>query len=634
MVYNKNAFIYFFIGFFITSLVVSMAWIHSEHEFNEVYVKQSSAVMNSSEDMFFQHRILIDSIQSFLNTSSEISFSEFEAFTKDLLKVKSAVAFTLTKDLNIAYVSDSEYLNELSNLKIEVNSDDTPAVFLSDYTLLTLPTIFPDMPYLVYAISHQRMQKRMDKQKNICVAYKIRGELIENSACDDTFDSEWFSWFKYSTVENFSETEHFDAYSLKTEYRVPFRDVVGLLLILLMISILGLAFSVLWFFKARNAEKLRKIHLINRSKIAILSSINHEIRTPINALIGYSRILREQTSLSDSQSIIVDKMLWSANLLNSVAENTLNYSKAQTGTLTLNIDRVNVRDYVKRIEQYYQVLSNTSNKYLQVKISDEVPDFVEVDSTKLFQIITNLINNAFKYSSDDRVELHLDMINRFFNAEARSFLRVLIRDFGEGMPNSAKSVLSRPFLQEDSLSSIRGSGIGLGLHTCKGIISLIGGRFWLSSHSGDGTKVLFHFPCRPLAKSPTLSRELVNAPLLLVDDNLFNLEAGKALLSNHQFKPVTVDNAEDALRLKATLSPKIVVVDYRLKEIDGLSLIRQMKKLDEDDSVRYFILSANDKSEILDHELYPYVCFLQKPLNIGLFRSQLMTGCCPACMKT
>ncbi len=103
------------------------------------------------------------------------------------------------------------------------------------------------------------------------------------------------------------------------------------------------------------------------------------------------------------------------------------------------------------------------------------------------------------------------------------FLRVYIRDYGNGMNQQAKGVLERPFIQADTLKGNLQSGIGLGLYTCKRIVSMIGGRFRLSSCPGSGTKVLFRFPARQLESNPQLPKELIAKPVLLVDDNFFFL---------------------------------------------------------------------------------------------------------------
>ncbi|MDV5390076.1 ATP-binding response regulator [Shewanella xiamenensis] len=321
-------------------------------------------------------------------------------------------------------------------------------------------------------------------------------------------------------------------------------------------------------------------------------------------------------------------MIWSANLLYSVAENTLNYSKAEVGKLTLDQHAINLREYVGRIQEYYQAFNTTSGKTLTVSVSDTLPDLLKLDGTKLFQFVTNIINNAFKYSTGEQVHCYMDLHPSFNQASASPMLRVLIRDFGEGMPMQAKRALDSPFIYQSLSSSYGISGIGLGLYTCKRLLEQIGGKLRIRSQQGRGTTVLMHFPCQFYHQKQEPIHRYTQQPLLLVDDNLFNLEICRGALESHFAQIHCTDQAESALRLFKTLRPRLVIVDYRLKETDGLVLIQQMRQLiiEMDDSTwecQYFLLSANDSDEISALRRFPDVVFIQKPFSLEVFLSKL-----------
>jgi signal transduction histidine kinase len=404
------------------------------------------------------------------------------------------------------------------------------------------------------------------------------------------------------------------------------------MVIMLLIAGLGCAFSVLLYFKVKNQHLVQKIQLENRSKLAVLASINHEIRTPINAILAYSQMLKEAPPDPFAFDPLIDKIIWSANLLYSVAENTLNYSKAEVGQLRLNPYSVNLREYVGNIQDYYRAFGATSDKRLQMVVSKTLPEFIELDGTQLFQLMTNMINNAFKYSTGSEVHCYLDLRLKPVKGGNRPVLRVLIRDFGDGMSASAKRALVDPFVLDTYASSqAPSSGIGLGLYTCKRLLEQIGGQFMLRSQPGKGTTVILHFPCQ-LAKAKTrLASEYAQQDVLIVDDNLFSLEVCKAMLSHYGFKTLCVDNAAQALDLLMQQLPQIVIVDYRLRETNGLRLIRQMQQLLQDNrssagrepACRFFLLSANDSHEIPEFEQFPEVSFMQKPFRMDLFLSKI-----------
>ncbi|MGL4580514.1 MAG: hybrid sensor histidine kinase/response regulator [Shewanella xiamenensis] len=629
---------YLLTGLFITLIIICLTLAHSINEFKAVYQKKAQAVFSSSQDMFLQHRIMLDALRSFFNASAAVTTKEFEVFAKDLLKIKSAVAFTLTPELKLAYISDPSILPELKPLTLSMMDNGSLHARLINYTLLTVKIDEPQMPYLIYAISQKRILTRIDQEQDVCITYQFEHSILRSAYCDIPAATGIWRLFAYSERQFITLNEYQTRFNLQVYYQVPRAEVIELFVIILSIALLGLAFSLLWFFKAKHQQLIERIECENRSKLAVMASINHEIRTPINALLGYSRMLKKTLSIpsepvqqgtsKEELSHIVDKMIWSANLLYSVAENTLNYSKAEVGKLTLDQHAINLREYVGRIQEYYQAFNTTSGKTLTVSVSDRLPDLLKLDGTKLFQLVTNIINNAFKYSTGEQVHCYIDLHPSFNQASASPMLRVLIRDFGEGMPMQAKRALDSPFIYQSLSSSYGISGIGLGLYTCKRLLEQIGGKLRIRSQQGRGTTVLMHFPCQFYHQKQEPIHRYTQQPLLLVDDNLFNLEICRGALESHFAQIHCTDQAESALRLFKTLRPPLVIVDYRLKETDGLVLIQQMRQLiiEIDDSTwecQYFLLSANDSDEIPALGRFPDVVFIQKPFSLEVFLSKL-----------
>ncbi|QYK07375.1 hybrid sensor histidine kinase/response regulator [Shewanella mangrovisoli] len=625
-------------GLLVTLLLICLTLAHTTHEFKAVYQKKAQAVFASSQDMFLQHRIMLDALRSFFHASEAVSPQEFEIFAKDLLMIKSALAFTLRPDLQLAYLSDPSRLSELQRLQLHRTEQGELQAQLMDYLLVSLKIDEPNMPYLIYAISQKRILTRIDLEQNICVTYQFEHSIVRSSACDKPPAVGFWRLFTYSDEQFVVLSEYQTQFNLQVYYQVPRAEVIEILVIILSIASLGLAFSVLWFVKAKHRQVVQRIECENRSKLALLASINHEIRTPINALLGYSKLLKKTLSRQEAQlrlhyveqggdkalSTIVDKMIWSANLLYSVAENTLNYSKAEVGKLQLDQHPVNLREYVERIQEYYRAFNSTSGKTLSVTISDTLPDWLVLDGTKLFQLITNIINNAFKYSTGEQVHCYMDLPMSSLQVSTSPMLRILIRDFGEGMSWRAKQALDEPF-NHQSVSSHGISGMGLGLYTCKRLLEQIGGKLRLRSQEGQGTTVLLRFPCQLHCGVPVPTNHYAQQSLLLVDDNLFNLEICRSALESHFSHIHSADRAEEALRLFSTQRPSIVIVDYRLKDTDGLALIKQMVIAQAEDSwaCQFFMLSANDRHEIRDLAQFPEVIFMQKPFSLEVFFSKL-----------
>ncbi|MGI2194760.1 hybrid sensor histidine kinase/response regulator [Shewanella baltica] len=630
-----SACVHMFSGLWVTILVLWLTVSHSLYEFDTIYDKKAQAVFTSSRDMFLQHKIMLDSLKSFFHASSEVTSEEFEIFAKDLLKIKSAVAFTLTPSLELAYISDQTMAAELKQLELVKNPNGELMASLADYTLAVVEIDEPNMPYLVYAISHPRILARIEQEQGVCITYQFEQSfeqsLLQSSSCHHKLASGLFSLFNYSDSQTLAIPEYQTRVSLQVQYQVPQKEVIELIVIILLIAALGIVLSFLLYFKSKNQQIVEQIKLDNRAKLAVLSSINHEIRTPINAILGYSRMLKKALSQPQELDKIVDKMAWSANLLYSVAENTLNYSKAEAGQLKLNLHSVNLHEYVGNIQDYYRAFSATSGKRLHIVVSESLPTFIELDGTKLFQLMTNIINNAFKYSTGSEVHCYMDLHLKANAKNQRPVLRVLIRDFGDGMSKEAQRALVDPFMHAANSPIAATSGMGLGLYTCNRLLEQIGGRFRLRSQKGKGTTVLLHFPCQLSVVKERLTLQYDQQKVLIIDDNLFNLEICRAMLEHYHFQTFSTDNTEQALKMLVNHLPQIVIVDYRLQGMNGLQLVRQMQQVLQslesnspiEHQCRFFLLSANDNNDIPELALFPEVHFMQKPFSAEVFLSKL-----------
>ncbi|ABX49514.1 integral membrane sensor hybrid histidine kinase [Shewanella baltica OS195] len=630
-----SACINMFSGLWVTILVLWLTLSHSLYEFDAIYDKKAQAVFTSSRDMFIQHKIMLDALKSFFHASSKVTSEEFEIFAKDLLKIKSAVAFTLTPSLELAYISDQTMATELKQFELVKEPKGELKASLANYTLAVVAIDKPNMPYLVYAVSHQRILARIEQEQGVCITYQFEQSfeqsLLQNSFCNLKLASGLFSLFNYSDSQTLAIPEYQTRVSLQVQYQVPQKEIIELIVIILLIAALGIVLSFLLYFKSKNQQVVEQIKLDNRAKLAVLSSINHEIRTPINAILGYSRMLKKALSQPQELDKIVDKMAWSANLLYSVAENTLNYSKAEAGQLKLNLHSVNLHEYVGNIQDYYRAFSATSGKRLHIVVSESLPQFIELDGTKLFQLMTNIINNAFKYSTGSEVHCYMDLHLKANAKNQRPVLRVLIRDFGDGMSKEAQRALVDPFMHAANSPIAATSGMGLGLYTCNRLLEQIGGRFRLRSQKGKGTTVLLHFPCQLSVVKERLTLQYDQQKVLIIDDNLFNLEICRAMLEHYHFQTFSTDNTEQALKMLVNHLPQIVIVDYRLQGMNGLQLVRQMQQVLQslesnspiEHQCRFFLLSANDCDDIPELASFPEVHFMQKPFSAEVFLSKL-----------
>ncbi|QYJ95697.1 ATP-binding response regulator [Shewanella spartinae] len=636
-------------------------WEHARNEIQSEHQRKVDAALDSAREMLIQHKIMIGALKSFFNASEEVSQTEFSIFSKDLLKIKLAIAFTLNEELKPTLISDPSFINVISAGVIERKNQEIHDFRLDGFETILIPIDVPHMPYLVYAISHERVQKKIDSNTDMCEHFILGGAEFENKECNLIDQS-----FLYDVI------------GINTEYKVKIQEyglnytlVVGTLpseqklfevsMLLLTATIFGISSSLLLFIFIQNRLNVTREQTETNSKIALLSTLNHEIRTPINAVLGYAEMLKAMSSCNASGQEVLEKIIWSANLLNSVAQNTLMYSKAATGPLELHYENVDLNEFLKSISDYYEAFGKTQGKNLIIKV-DELPwPTYALDKTKFFQLITNFINNSFKYSSGDNVIVKVSVKNNASVNKGLScpkvdgFIRVAVRDFGKGMSSESKLALSRPFTIDSKSATALKSGIGIGLYTCKKVIESVGGSIRIRSELGKGTLVLFNFPYREVSEEhivnampepskmdfcERIEKEVescvIGAPkkVILVDDNVFNLEVCKSMLEIAGFTVFPVQTVEELFSLlkkldvkplmtsKQKLTEFIVLMDYKLGNTNGLTLIKSLQTQGYR-QMRYFILSANSKDEIPDSESVKDVDFLEKPLDLAILREQL-----------
>ncbi|GIU33096.1 ATP-binding protein [Shewanella schlegeliana] len=653
MKFSHLTYIAFTFGLLMTILINIVLWQNSQDKFNQFYEDKANTVFNSSSEMLLQHRIMMDALRSFFNASEEVTNSEFILFSKDLLKIKSAIAFTLDPNLKPRYLSDLAFKEAIENGEVSRSASSGITYQMDNFATIVIQIDEPKHPYLVYAVSHQRVQERINEMVGICERFTLGSSTLINQECQNMSTRQFKSIFGHHSEVFINLPEYNTSYNLTVDYIPTEKEIFTTVKILFSFSLLGIMFSFLLAMIIQSRVDKEKQKIESNSKLALLSTLNHEIRTPINAVLGYANMLKQHACCSKDELKILDKMIWSANLLSNVAQNTLTYSKASSGTLSLHYEEVNLVSFLAKINDYYQTFDDTHKKQLVMQQSGPFPESIQLDSTKFFQLSTNFINNAFKYSSGDKVIYDIKILPRIEQAPRISgFIRVAIKDFGKGMSKHSMDAIKRPFTIDKNSTTALKSGIGIGLYTCKCVIESVGGSIKIRSKKGRGTLVIFRFPYKEsnthvenaptqneindyiaetnlsITSSPMLSSNVNSLDqyqrfALLVDDNSFNLEVCKSMLERVGYQVLTAKNEAQTFAalnsyyqsLNANNSSLIVLMDYMLDDTNGLALISKLKEEDFT-NVTYFILSANSEDEIPEAKTYHDITYLQKPFEI------------------
>lgn len=252
-------------------------------------------------------------------------------------------------------------------------------------------------------------------------------------------------------------------------------------------------------------EKSAQLHIANkeatesnRLKSQFLANISHEVRTPLNAILGYTQILQKD-KLDNQQRQYINTIEQSTNSLLAIIGDILDFSKIEAGKLSLEQSDVNIRDLVDDVYQILSanLLSGKKSIDLVPEFADDVPEWVRGDAIRIRQILTNLIGNAIKFTQQGFVRTKVTVVNQSNN---QLLLLFQVIDSGIGIPANKQSSLFKPFSQVDTTRSRQFGGTGLGLVITKKLVEQMGGKIEVHSESGGGSNFRFTLTLSPSSK--------------------------------------------------------------------------------------------------------------------------------------
>jgi len=225
----------------------------------------------------------------------------------------------------------------------------------------------------------------------------------------------------------------------------------------------------------------------DRLKTAFLHNVSHEIRTPMNAILGFSSLLNEPGITESERNQYVDIIFQSGNQLLSIINDIVDLAGIESGHVKIKIGRVNINNVLRDLnEQYaYKVKAQNIGLNLTIPLENDESEIL-TDETRLIQVLSNLINNAFKFTKTGNIDFGYELKN--------GFLEFFVKDTGIGIPPEYHALIFERFYQVDSAVSRQYAGTGLGLSICKAFVGLLGGNIWVTSKKGEGSIFWFTIP--------------------------------------------------------------------------------------------------------------------------------------------
>ena len=377
----------------------------------------------------------------------------------------------------------------------------------------------------------------------------------------------------------------------------------------------------------------KKAESAAHAKTEFLSRMSHDIRTPMNAIIGLTHLAREEKDLAVIQEYL-QNIESASDFLLGLINDILDMSKIENGDLTLKEDSFSRDEFVNSINTVIKPLMDKRNLTFVFKMTEDV-DCIRVDRLRFSQIFFNLLSNAAKFTpTGGTVEFLSEVLPE--KKDGRIGLRFYVRDSGIGMSEEFLPHLYDPFSQERTEMGDKIKGTGLGLPIVKSLVDIMDGTITVHSQLGKGTEFIVDLYVTPAdigqkAGGEAISLDVLrNTKVLLVEDNEINIYVAQIILEKVGCQVIIAKNGKEAVDMFAASvigDINIILMDVRMPIMDGVEATRQIRAMDRPDAVSVPIVAMT--AEAFDDERQKTIdagmnYHLSKPINPDLLYQVLV----------
>ncbi|WP_306546394.1 ATP-binding protein [Desulfobulbus sp.] len=364
----------------------------------------------------------------------------------------------------------------------------------------------------------------------------------------------------------------------------------------------------------------------NRMKSEFIANINHEVRTPMNAIIGYAEMLAN-SALGPKEKRFVAIIHKSSMALVSIFNDIMELSKIDSGRLQIMVSSIRLPPIINEVQGLFNDLAEEKGIHLYCRIAKNLPQSFILDGVRLKQILQNLVSNAIKFTTEGMVELTVDG-EPSAAPDGGYDLRFTVQDSGIGIPVVDQEKIFELFRQREDTIAKQYGGVGLGLTLCSRLTTMMGGRIDLFSNEGQGARFTVYLNGIQLAEHPPSEQSaplcgIVTAreqelTILVVDDVDLIKDVFVDFFQDSPYRVLTANNGDEAMSLALVEHPDLIFMDLNLSGTNGRSITEQLRQNPETSAIPVVVMTG----EMLEEEDYKplFDDFLQKPFRLEVLK--------------
>lgn len=358
-------------------------------------------------------------------------------------------------------------------------------------------------------------------------------------------------------------------------------------------------------------------------KSDFITSISHELRTPMNAILGGVELAKTNDAKVSAEPLNIIRS--GANDMMRLVDDILIHTELQSGQLKMKNESSQVSFAIDRLVEHYKALCNERNLTFSYAVNSNVPSWIITDRYKLTVILTKLLDNAVKFTDRGKVQLAVSVDNNVTPPQ----LVCLVTDTGPGIAKNQQNLVFDPFMQVEGGFTRRHGGMGIGLSICRRLAESLNGTLEVKSKIGEGSRFTLKMPLEIGDPTPTKAIDQlasIDLPILVVEDNLVNQKVIAKMLQKLGCKSLVANHGAEAIDILKENTVSLILMDLQMPIMDGFTCTSTIRASNWDyKDIPIIAVTANvmdqDKSRC---EAIKMNNFLEKPVKLNVLKNCLI----------